>query len=120
VHPLLLLLPPPAEAKVDAGLAARATGGAVQGFSKAMTLRRLHWRNSLLGELLYTINVAKVGVWACGGCSAICGKLQHAGSQVDWSKWWGSAHVEHQQVWAGPSWSSYALQVRSLLYMGSV
>jgi hypothetical protein len=60
VYALLLLLLPSAEAKVDAGLAARATGGAVQGFSKAMTLRRLHWRNSLLGELLYTINVAKV------------------------------------------------------------
>lgn len=49
-----------AEAKVDAGLAARATGGAVQGFSRAMALRRLHWRNSLLGELLYAVNVAKV------------------------------------------------------------
>jgi hypothetical protein len=31
-----------------------------------------------------------------------------------------TAHSEHQQVWAGSSWSSYALQVRSLLYMGSV
>jgi hypothetical protein len=31
-----------------------------------------------------------------------------------------TAHSEHQEVWAGPSWSSYALQVRSLLYMGSV
>jgi hypothetical protein len=26
-----------------------------------------------------------------------------------------TAHSEPQQVWAGPSWSSYALQVRSLL-----
>ncbi|KAF6255496.1 hypothetical protein COO60DRAFT_1285797 [Scenedesmus sp. NREL 46B-D3] len=49
------------QAKVDAGLAARATGGAVQGCSRAMALRRLHWRNSLLGELLYIINVAKTG-----------------------------------------------------------
>ncbi|WIA13460.1 hypothetical protein OEZ85_007040 [Tetradesmus obliquus] len=49
------------QAKVDAGLAARATGGAVQGFSRAMALRRLHWRNSLLGELLYAVNVAKTG-----------------------------------------------------------
>jgi hypothetical protein len=32
----------------------------VQGFSRAMALRRLHWRNSLLGELLYAVNVAKV------------------------------------------------------------
>jgi hypothetical protein len=31
-----------------------------------------------------------------------------------------TAHSEHQEVWAGPSWSSYALQVRSLFYMGSV
>jgi hypothetical protein len=55
-----------AEAKVDAGLAARATGGAVRGFSKAMALRRLHWRNSLLGELLYAVNVAKVRSQLCG------------------------------------------------------
>jgi hypothetical protein len=27
-------------------------------------------------------------------------------------------HSEHQEVWAGPSWSSYALQVRSLLILG--
>jgi hypothetical protein len=26
-----------------------------------------------------------------------------------------TARSEHQEVWAGPSWSSYALQVRSLL-----
>ena len=53
-----------AEAKVDAGLAARATSGAVSTFSRAMTLRRLHWRNSLLGELLYIVNVSKVS--RCG------------------------------------------------------
>lgn len=28
-----------------------------------MTLRRLHWKNSLLGELLYVINVVKVCLW---------------------------------------------------------
>ncbi|KIY98011.1 hypothetical protein MNEG_9954 [Monoraphidium neglectum] len=31
------------------------------GFSRAMALRRLHWRNSLLGEILYAINIAKTG-----------------------------------------------------------
>jgi hypothetical protein len=78
VHALLLLLLPSAEAQVDAGLAARATGGAVQGFSKAMTLRRLHWRNSLLGELLYTINVAKVRgerLVHAVRCAATCSRL---------------------------------------------
>ncbi|KAF8059985.1 SQD2 [Scenedesmus sp. PABB004] len=49
------------QAKVDAGLAARATGGRVSTFSRAMALRRLHWRNSLLGEALYLVNVAKTG-----------------------------------------------------------
>ena len=39
-----------------------------------MALRRLHWRNSLLGEVLYLVNVAKVSVLmlfvvcVCGGC----------------------------------------------------
>jgi hypothetical protein len=65
----------------------------VQGFSKAMALRRLHWRNSLLGELLYTINVAKVGLvcvllqrWLTGntcmlakwGCSEQGSRVRHA------------------------------------------
>jgi hypothetical protein len=50
----------PTEAKVDAGLASRATSGGVTGFSRAMALRRLHWKNSLLGELLYLVNVSKV------------------------------------------------------------
>lgn len=50
------------EAKVDAGLASRATSGGVTGFSRAMALRRLHWKNSLLGELLYLVNVSKVRV----------------------------------------------------------
>jgi hypothetical protein len=52
-----------AEAKVDAGLASRATAGAVSSFSRAMALRRLHWKNSLLGELLYLVNVSKVSRW---------------------------------------------------------
>jgi hypothetical protein len=29
-----------------------------------------------------------------------------------------TAHSEHQEVWAGPSWSSFALKVRSLLLPG--
>jgi hypothetical protein len=29
-----------------------------------------------------------------------------------------AAHSEHQEVWAGPSWSSIALKVRSLLLPG--
>jgi hypothetical protein len=29
-----------------------------------------------------------------------------------------TAHSEHQEVWAGPSWSSIALKVRSLLLPG--
>eukprot|EP00878_Enallax_costatus_P035945 GHUV01040202.1.p1 GENE.GHUV01040202.1~~GHUV01040202.1.p1 ORF type:complete len:108 (+),score=25.86 GHUV01040202.1:362-685(+) len=49
------------QAKVDAGLASKATNGSVTTFSRAMTLRRLHWRNSLLAELLYLLNVSKTG-----------------------------------------------------------
>jgi hypothetical protein len=30
-----------------------------------------------------------------------------------------TAHSEHQEVWAGPSWSSYAFKVRSVLLPGS-
>jgi hypothetical protein len=29
-----------------------------------------------------------------------------------------TAHSEHQEVWAGPSWSSFAWKVRSLLLPG--
>jgi hypothetical protein len=29
-----------------------------------------------------------------------------------------TAHLEHQEVWAGPSWFSFALKVRSLLLPG--
>jgi hypothetical protein len=62
-----------AEAKVDAGLASRATSGAVRTFSRAMALRRLHWKNSLLGELLYLVNVSKVGCWGRGaGATGAC------------------------------------------------
>ncbi|KAG2492286.1 hypothetical protein HYH03_009526 [Edaphochlamys debaryana] len=47
------------QCKLDAHLASKASGGEVATFSRAMALRRLHWRNSPLGELLYMINVAK-------------------------------------------------------------
>jgi hypothetical protein len=30
-----------------------------------------------------------------------------------------TAHSEYQEVWAGPSWSSYAFKVRSVLLPGS-
>lgn len=52
---------------MDAGLASRATSGGVTGFSRAMALRRLHWKNSLLGELLYLVNVSKVRGVVRGG-----------------------------------------------------
>jgi len=69
--PVVLLL---AEAKVDAGLASRGSGGSVNTFSRAMALRRLHWKNSLLGELLYLVNVSKVGVQTCNSrwCRYLC------------------------------------------------
>jgi hypothetical protein len=47
-----------AESKLDAWLASEVTG--VPAFSTAMALRRLHWKNSLLGEVLYLVNVFKV------------------------------------------------------------
>lgn len=55
----------PAECKMDAFLAGKGSDGAVSTFSKTMALRRLHWKNSLLAELLYAVNVFKVCV--CGG-----------------------------------------------------
>eukprot|EP00882_Tetradesmus_deserticola_P030454 GHRQ01034203.1.p3 GENE.GHRQ01034203.1~~GHRQ01034203.1.p3 ORF type:complete len:130 (+),score=39.84 GHRQ01034203.1:250-639(+) len=70
-----------AEAKVDAGLAARATGGAVRGCSRAMALRRLHWRNSLLGELLYMVNVAKVPT-DVDDCNALDSRMHRAWSMM--------------------------------------
>lgn len=45
---------------MDAALASRGSNGAVCGFSRAMALRRLHWRNSPLAELLYAVNLYKV------------------------------------------------------------
>ncbi len=66
----------PAECKLDAHLARMGSGGATATFSKTMALRRLHWRNSPLGEALYALNLYKVGnVCLCvslsvgvGGC----------------------------------------------------
>ena len=49
-----------AESKLEAALASRATDGKVQGFSRTMALRRLHWCNSLLAEVMYLVNVYKV------------------------------------------------------------
>lgn len=49
------------QCKLDAFLAGIGSGGAVSTFSKAMALRRLHWRNSLLGEALYAANIYKTG-----------------------------------------------------------
>lgn len=49
------------QCKVDAALASRGSNGAVCGFSRAMALRRLHWRNSPLAELLYAVNLYKTG-----------------------------------------------------------
>jgi hypothetical protein len=53
--------------------AAAATGGSEDqpaAFSRAMALRRLHWKNTLLGEVLYLINIAKVGFLERGGLVA--------------------------------------------------
>ncbi|KAJ9531719.1 hypothetical protein QJQ45_021866 [Haematococcus lacustris] len=49
------------QAKLDAHLARRATEGRVSAFSKTMALRRLHWQNNLVGELMYLVNVTKTG-----------------------------------------------------------
>ena len=51
-----------AECKLDAWVANRAApeGASKPAFSKAMAFRRLHWKNNLLGELLYYINISKV------------------------------------------------------------
>jgi hypothetical protein len=49
--------------EADTGAAASSSGGAGAGasFSRAMALRRLHWKNSPLAELLYYVNIAKTG-----------------------------------------------------------
>jgi hypothetical protein len=49
-----------AECKLDAHLARIGSDGEVTGFSRAMALRRLHWRNSPLAEALYALNLYKV------------------------------------------------------------
>ena len=49
------------QCKLDSYLADKATGGKVKTFSREMALRRLHWKNCILGELLYLIHVQKTG-----------------------------------------------------------
>jgi len=49
------------QCKLDAHLAGKSQGGEAPGFSRTMALRRLHLRSSLLGELLYAINLYKTG-----------------------------------------------------------
>ncbi|GLI67640.1 hypothetical protein VaNZ11_011889, partial [Volvox africanus] len=49
------------QCKFDAYLARTGSGGAVTTFSKAMALRRLHWKNSPIAELLYMLNVHRTG-----------------------------------------------------------
>ncbi|MEW5313988.1 MAG: hypothetical protein WDW38_005518 [Sanguina aurantia] len=55
-HKLLVLW----QCKVDAAIATKARGKATA-FSMAMALRRLHWRNTMLAEVLYTVNLYKTG-----------------------------------------------------------
>lgn len=61
----------PAECKFDAFLAGLGSGGRVSTFSKAMALRRLHLKSSLLGEVLYAVNLRKVSrvTRAAGRCA---------------------------------------------------
>eukprot|EP00955_Chlamydomonas_euryale_P051347 354857-Chlamydomonas_euryale.AAC.31 len=50
------------ECKLDAHLASNScpsNSGQSGAFSRAMALRRLHWKNSLLGEMLYLVNIHK-------------------------------------------------------------
>lgn len=49
------------QCKLDSYLADKATGGRVRAFSREMALRRLHWKNCLLGEMLYMSHVYKTG-----------------------------------------------------------
>lgn len=49
------------QCKLDAYLAEKATGGRVRTFSKEMAMRRLHWKNCILGELLYLNHIHKHG-----------------------------------------------------------
>ncbi len=53
----------PSDTAQQAGTAAPGTvEQAGPGFSKTMALRRLHWKNTLLAEVLYLVNVYKVRV----------------------------------------------------------
>jgi hypothetical protein len=51
-----------AECKLDAWLVSRAfpEEPSQPAFSRTMAFRRLHWKNSLLGEVLYYVNISKV------------------------------------------------------------
>ena len=51
---------PAAEAKLDAYLVKRYHPEQEATFSKAMALRRLHFKNSLMAEFLYYVNLVKV------------------------------------------------------------
>ena len=48
------------ECKLDAYVAGKGSEGRTQTFSKAMALRRLHWKNCAVGEALYMLNIFKV------------------------------------------------------------
>jgi hypothetical protein len=52
-----------AEAKLDAYLVKKYHPTQEATFSKAMALRRLHWKNSFMGEVLYYVNLIKVCSW---------------------------------------------------------
>jgi len=57
------------ECKLDAYIASQSCKSgeeAAPGFSKAMALRRLHWKNCVLGEALYMLNIFKVDLVAQG------------------------------------------------------
>lgn len=49
------------QCKFDAFLAGLGSGGRVSTFSRTMALRRLHLKSSLLGEVLYAVNLRKTG-----------------------------------------------------------
>ncbi|GAX84562.1 hypothetical protein CEUSTIGMA_g11983.t1 [Chlamydomonas eustigma] len=49
------------QCKMEAYLAFWSTDGKIGAFSKSMALRRLHWKNCILGEALYLINILKTG-----------------------------------------------------------
>jgi hypothetical protein len=53
---------------------------------------------------------------AAGRCVYMCVHMCVDRQKLYTNAW--AAHSEHQEVWAGPSWSSIALKVRSLLLPG--